>query len=109
MYLKEEMHCVLAFLEWKAEWWNQHQQPRSDVSRELTEALSAYALTQEKLQRSLANHFRTLWKLPLEETAMEDPEDENGQERDDDNDDNEDNDDEDGNGSLLDEVELDED
>lgn len=95
LLLKEEMRRVLAFLDWKATWWKERQELRSEGSKELVEAIRAYAIGQETLQKSLAKHFRTLWKSPLEEKRVDTAEGEDeqgidGQERDDDDDDDED-------------------
>lgn len=68
LLLREEMRRVLEFLEWKSQWWiNLKAQRSTNVSKDLSEGLSAYAHIQSDLQLTLANEFRTLWKQPLHE------------------------------------------
>ncbi|KDR74714.1 hypothetical protein GALMADRAFT_70522 [Galerina marginata CBS 339.88] len=69
MLLKEEMRCVLKYLEWKSDWWKKRGEMRSEVSRELKEGLHAFAASQADVQEALASHFRKLWEAPL--SAME--------------------------------------
>lgn len=65
--LREEMRRVLAFLEWKAKWWDEREDLRTVRDLELSEGISSYAESQAGLQRSLADSFRLLWKTPLRE------------------------------------------
>ncbi|KDR65407.1 hypothetical protein GALMADRAFT_148720 [Galerina marginata CBS 339.88] len=67
LLLKEEMRRVLAFLQWKANWWTARLEPRDGLTKELEEGIRAYAQSQSKLQEDLATHFRALWKAPLED------------------------------------------
>lgn len=72
--LDEEMRRVLAYLEWKASWWEQREDSRSVRDRELAEGIASYAESQAALQRSLSYSFRSLWTTPLREvqTQIED-------------------------------------
>lgn len=97
LLLKEEMCRMLEFLEWKACWWMERQSKRTGLSKELSEGLSVYASSQAALQRSLAEHFRSLWTNPLTNSTVNngncepngnDPTNEKGSEDDDDEDDN---------------------
>ena len=69
LLLREEMRRVVAFLEWKATWWMDRRNKRGGtgdvVSKGLQEGLSAYAEGQADLQKSLCEHFCTLWRIPL--------------------------------------------
>jgi hypothetical protein len=65
LLLREEMRRVLEYLEWKAKWWTLQVGLRS-VDNGLSEGLHAYAEVQSQLQRSLVNHFRSIWKQPLQ-------------------------------------------
>ncbi|PPR01605.1 hypothetical protein CVT26_013324 [Gymnopilus dilepis] len=65
MLLKEEMSRVLKYLDWKANWWRKWSLERPDVSRELSEGMRAYALTQAAVQDTLAKHFKAMWDAPL--------------------------------------------
>lgn len=65
MLLREEMRRALAFLKWKASWWDNRQDIRSDAPTEMREGLCAYASRQANLQRALAAFFKELWKTPL--------------------------------------------
>ncbi|PPQ87430.1 hypothetical protein CVT25_008165 [Psilocybe cyanescens] len=76
MLLKEEMRRTLAFLEWKANWWRDCQSVAGlQVSKDLQEGLSAYALSQAGVQDSLAAHFRKLWLAPLQDKDTDECED----------------------------------
>ncbi|KAF8487958.1 hypothetical protein F5888DRAFT_1588436, partial [Russula emetica] len=44
--LDEEMHCMLKFCEWKADWWVRQVPLRKDVTKPLAEGLKAYAAEQ---------------------------------------------------------------
>ena len=65
MLLKEEMGRVLKYLDWKATWWRKWASEQPDVSRELSEGMRAYALTQAAVQDTLAQHFKAMWEAPL--------------------------------------------
>jgi hypothetical protein len=92
LLLKEEMRRVIAFLEWKTTWWMDRQTMRGgvsdEVSRDLQEGLTAYAQGQADLQKSLREHFCTLWRLPLVSDGDDDGG--NGSDQDDDNDEEDD-------------------
>ena len=56
------MRRVLVFLEWKREWWLERQSLREGLTPALAEGITAFAIGQANLQRSLATHFREIWK-----------------------------------------------
>jgi hypothetical protein len=66
LLLREEMRRVLAFLEWKANWWRL-QAALQEVGSALSKALDSYAHSQAALQELLAAEFRVLWKNSLED------------------------------------------
>ena len=39
----EEMRRVLAFLEWKAAWWDRQGEAQLNISRDILEGVHAYA------------------------------------------------------------------
>ena len=93
LLLREEMHRVLAFLEWKSSWWLEHKNSRMDVASDLAEGLRAYAETQSDLQQSLKVNFREIWKSPLANAHAQDDNgngEDNGEARDNDDEDDED-------------------
>ena len=61
--LQEEMRCTKQFFEWKAQWWEQHREPPSDIPlNSLTrQGISAYADRQATVQCRLSDHFSMLW------------------------------------------------
>ena len=61
LLVQEEMHRVIAFLDWKASWWQSQSQRRSDVRDDIKAGLSAYAARQAHLMRHLAETFAALW------------------------------------------------
>ena len=66
LLLREEMRRVLAYLEWKANWWSSRQALRSVEDITLKEGLYAYCTDQASLQNALKASFQKIWKLPLE-------------------------------------------
>ena len=90
LLLKEEMRRVVAFLEWKRTWWMDRRNKRggvsSKVNKELQEGLAAYAEGQADLQKSLREHFCTLWRLPLVGNGDALDDDNNGSDEDDEGD-----------------------
>ena len=98
LLLREEMHRVLAFLEWKSSWWLERKNSRMDVASDLAEGLRAYAETQSDLQQSLKVNFCEIWKSPLADAGYVRDDNGNGEDNgeagddDDENDDNDDND-----------------
>lgn len=63
---KEEMQQMLAYLEWKADWWKSQQKAQPGVENDLQEALSVYTELQAGFQISLEMHFIALWATPLQ-------------------------------------------
>jgi len=66
--LKEEMRRVLETLKWEASNWISQADLRSGITSDLAEGIKALSLTQASIKNDLANHFRLLWKSPLEDT-----------------------------------------
>jgi hypothetical protein len=65
--LREEMRHVLAFLEWRSNWWKERPALRQ-VDTALAEALRAFASEQAQLQLDIAASFRDLWRKPLQDS-----------------------------------------
>ncbi|PPQ76635.1 hypothetical protein CVT26_012761 [Gymnopilus dilepis] len=63
--LKEEMRRVLAYLDWKADWWKGRQSGRQVQDKALEEGLLAFCVDQESRQRALRASFQKLWTTPL--------------------------------------------
>lgn len=63
--VKEEMRRALAYLEWKAGWWEEKENGQTGVSGDMLEAIMSFAKSQAQIQTSLADHFRRLWQSPL--------------------------------------------
>lgn len=66
LLLKEEMRRVIAFLEWKSNWWMDRRESQMDMKKDLLEGLRAYAEVQGDLQMMLKDSFCTLCRLPLD-------------------------------------------
>ncbi|KAG2125960.1 hypothetical protein DEU56DRAFT_872983 [Suillus clintonianus] len=60
--LREEVCCVLAFLEWQAGWWDAQGSQHQFGSSAFTEGAVAYAHHQAMLCRSMSARFRLLWE-----------------------------------------------
>jgi len=65
--LKEEMRRVLETLKWEESDWKSRAGLRLGIGSDLAEGVKALSLTQASLKNDLANHFRLLWKSPLED------------------------------------------
>jgi len=61
----EEMQCVLAFLEWKAHWWDRQGEAQLNVSHDILEGARAYAAKQAHVNRALAASFGVRWRVVL--------------------------------------------
>ena len=95
------MRRVSVFLEWKSNWWLQHQELRKGLSRDLDEGMRAFAMGQADLQQRLAAHFQEIWKGSLHDEAAknstisnndaDDPQDDDEEDDDEEESDNEDN------------------
>ncbi|KAJ7310802.1 hypothetical protein DFH08DRAFT_655482, partial [Mycena albidolilacea] len=59
--LEEEMQRVLEFCAWKAHWWDDRAEARSNVTPELAEGLRAYALAQAARERAWELDWRNKW------------------------------------------------
>ncbi|KAJ7731090.1 hypothetical protein B0H14DRAFT_3097890 [Mycena olivaceomarginata] len=83
--LEEEMRRVLEFCAWKAHWWDDRAEARSDVTPELAEGLRAYALAQAARERAWELDWRNKWAalVPLEVELEEEEEEEAFEEFDD--------------------------
>ena len=58
----EEMRRVLAFLEWKASWWDRQRKAQLNVSGDVLEGAHAYAAKQAHVNRALATSFEARWR-----------------------------------------------
>jgi len=58
----EEMWRILAFLEWKAGWWDRQGEVQLNVSSDILEGAHAYAAKQAHINRALAASFGVRWK-----------------------------------------------
>jgi len=100
--LKEEMQRVLETLRWEGNDWKQRADIRSAIGSNLAEGIKALLITQASIKTDLANHFKHLWKSPLEDTSelldtpVPDPEADDDDEDCDEDDKDPDNDDVDG-------------
>ncbi|TDL25097.1 hypothetical protein BD410DRAFT_717811, partial [Rickenella mellea] len=56
----EEMRRTLAFLEWRAKWWESQVDSRMETV-DVKSGLRAYAMKQAAVQRDLAKRFARLW------------------------------------------------
>ena len=61
----EEMWHVLAFLEWKAHWWDRQGEAQLNVSHDILEGARAYAAKQAHVNRALAASFGVRWRVVL--------------------------------------------
>jgi len=65
LIVQEEMHCVLAFLTWKSQWWvEQGSKPDIDHDPALLDGIQAYAQKQAAIQTRMAKRCAAHW-LPL--------------------------------------------
>ncbi|KAJ7774517.1 hypothetical protein DFH07DRAFT_732456 [Mycena maculata] len=67
--LHEEMRRVLRYLGWQSQWWRDHVDERSDVSREVAAGIRAYALKQADLHDRLAAFFEKKWRVSILDAA----------------------------------------
>ncbi|KAJ7846077.1 hypothetical protein B0H14DRAFT_2584366 [Mycena olivaceomarginata] len=68
--LEEEMRRVLEFCAWKAHWWDDRAEARSDVMPELAEGLRAYALAQATRERAWELDWHNKWVAVRERAQM---------------------------------------
>lgn len=59
--LEEEMRRVLAYFEWKAEWWLQQGGLRANEGEDMQEALNAYAVKQAQVLWDMGDSFANQW------------------------------------------------
>jgi hypothetical protein len=59
------MRRVLAFLEWKASWWDGQGKAQLNVSDDILEGAHAYAAKQAHINRALATSFQVRWGAEL--------------------------------------------
>ena len=71
LLLHEELHHVLEFLWWKADWWLQRTESRTMVDASLSEGLQAYCKEQSYVQSLLSISFHVLWRTPLQDSENE--------------------------------------
>lgn len=60
------MRRILEFCHWKARWWDQQADRRSNVSPPLQEGLRAYAAEQAAMERMLARSWESKWRAVRE-------------------------------------------
>ena len=70
LLLLEEMHRILQYFHWKANWWLARQSLRLDVTPEVSHGLHAYAAKQANLLQQLAKSFVLLWYPELVKNNM---------------------------------------
>ncbi|KAF8201853.1 hypothetical protein BJ912DRAFT_1054145 [Pholiota molesta] len=78
--LLEEMRRVLAYLDWKEQWWIDRKKFRAVSSLELNEGLVSYAKGQAAMHASLSESFIQAWRTPLgmvDETAVDEEDEAN--------------------------------
>lgn len=68
--LEEEMRRVLAYLNWKACWWEQRGVLREDLDPVLTSGIKTYALKQAAMLGRLATSFANKWYLLFIKTGI---------------------------------------
>lgn len=61
MLVEEEMRRVIVFGHWKANWWHQQADRRSDVEDALSEGLRAYAAEHAHLERAFTEKVEKQW------------------------------------------------
>ena len=59
--IQEEMRRVLAYMEWKASWWEQQATLRKDASLEILHGVVAYAYKQAYIARQMAARCAAAW------------------------------------------------
>ena len=59
--LGEEMRRVLAYFEWKAEWWLQRGGWRANEGEDMQEALNAYAAKEAQVLWDMGDSFADQW------------------------------------------------
>lgn len=60
--LLEEMRRVIQYLTWHENWWTDKAEQGWEMDLVVLEGLSAYALRQAGLRKSIRNHFEQLWR-----------------------------------------------
>ena len=68
--LAEEMHRVLWFLKWKATWWTNQRDLRSDVRSDIQEGLTAYSAKQSATLLGMGMKFANKWYEILVENGL---------------------------------------
>ena len=63
--VREEMRRVLAFLEWKACWWDRQREAQLSVTYDIQEGAHAYAAKQAHVNRALTASFEERWGAEL--------------------------------------------
>lgn len=61
--LQEEMHRVLQFFQWQAEWWSEQGSTSPPHSPAQDEGLRAYSARQSLLRRQLATRCTHMWRF----------------------------------------------
>ena len=65
----EEMRRVLAFLDWKAGWWDRQGEAQLNLSHDILEGAHAYAAKQAHVNRALAASFKVRWTAEQAQVA----------------------------------------
>jgi hypothetical protein len=69
--LREEMRRVLRFLEWRAEWWESRLTKWEGLDTAVVDGLSAYALRQAALHKSISTAFMGKWDTTAVKAARD--------------------------------------
>ncbi|ESK83782.1 hypothetical protein Moror_13569 [Moniliophthora roreri MCA 2997] len=62
LLVEEEMHRALAFCRWRAKWWTEQLERRSNLSSPLSEGLQAYAKKQSSHELQRAEQWEERWR-----------------------------------------------
>jgi hypothetical protein len=65
------MRRVIEFFEWKANWWVQQKDLRTNVSSEVADGLQAYAEKQAHMFRTMAGKFGAMWYSTLLKNGLD--------------------------------------
>ena len=69
--LQEEMRHILAFLMWQVEWWEKQCRIKVSTDTAIADGVSAYAMRQATLRRSLHERFQCAWRNVAEFVNMD--------------------------------------
>ncbi|KAF8209905.1 hypothetical protein K438DRAFT_1496867, partial [Mycena galopus ATCC 62051] len=60
--LEEEMRRILVFPQWRADWWQEQKDRRTEEEVEMVEGFIAYAECQATIQETTKARFTNDWK-----------------------------------------------